>query len=124
MGFRSGAYCTIWSVERKTDTVTRCRVSISRKDKNTGEYVQDFGGFLSFIGTACAKKALSLHEKQRIKLGDVDVSNRYDKASGKEYTNFNVYSFELEGEPGSGGGGGGGGRPVDHGEPDDSDLPF
>lgn len=38
MGFRSGAYAKVWDVSPVSDTATKLRVSISRKDKNTGEY--------------------------------------------------------------------------------------
>ena len=101
MGFRKDSYATVWEVSRISDTMTKGRISISRKDKNTGEYVQDFGGFVAFCGTACARKALALKEKDRIKLGDVDVSNRYDKEKGTTYTNFNIFDFEMA--DGSGG---------------------
>ena len=101
--------------------MTSVRVSINRKDKNTGEYVQDFGGYVSFIGTACADKAAKLKPKDRIKLGDVDVNNRYDKERNQTYTNFNVYSFEMADAPQS--------APVSHADPEpdedpSSDLPF
>lgn len=102
MGFRTGAYCTVWSVERVSDTFTKGRISINRKNKNTGEYEQDFGGFVSFIGSACAQKALKLKEKDRIKLGDVDVSNRYDKAKNVTYTNFNIFGFQMADEANNG----------------------
>ena len=59
MGFRTGSYATIWSVESATDTRTKARISISRKNKQTGEYDTDFSGFVDFIGTAAARKALS-----------------------------------------------------------------
>lgn len=95
-GFRSNSYATVWSVERISDAMTKGRISISRKNRTTGQYEQDFGGFVSFAGTACASKALRLKERDRIKLGDVDVTNRYDKESGKSYTNFLIYSFEQD----------------------------
>lgn len=95
MGFRSGAFCSVWEINSLSNTQTKARVSISYKNKKTDEYEQDFGGFIVFVGTACAKKALSLKKGDRIKLGDVDVSNRYDQKSGKEYTNFKVFSFDT-----------------------------
>lgn len=63
MGFRTGSYATIWSVESASDTRTKARISISRKNKQTGEYDTDFSGFVDFIGTAAAKKALMLGSK-------------------------------------------------------------
>lgn len=128
MGFRKDSFATIWSVEPTSDTLTKARISISHKNRQTGEYENDFGGFVSFVGTAAAKKAASLKERDRIKLGDVDVTNRYDKEKNVTYTNFKVFSFEMADgtqaqqsksttEP----------QPhVDDGEIDDSDsrLPF
>ena len=95
MGFRKDAWATVWGTEVKSDTNTVVRLSINRKDKNTEEYVQDFGGFVSFVGTATAKQAAKLKEKDRIKLGDVDVSNKYDKEKNVTYTNFKCYNFIL-----------------------------
>ena len=73
---------------------------------------------------AAAGKAAKLHEGDRIKLGDVDVSTFYNKEKQTEYTTFKVFSFEVEGEqsakPKK--------KPVDDVEPEpedeDSDLPF
>ena len=98
MGFRKDAFATVWEVTPMSDTFTKGRISISRKDKESGEYSQDFGGYVSFIGTACAKRASKLKEKDRIKLGDVDVTTRYDKTKNTSYTNFNIYSFTKDGE--------------------------
>lgn len=125
MGFRSGVYATVWEVSPVKDTVTRGRISISRKDKRTDEYVTDFSGYVAFAGTVAASKALSLHERDRIKLGDVDVTNKYDKDKKVTYTNFNVFSFETHDEFS-----GGAGRTaqkkqeVDDGEFESDDLPF
>lgn len=88
----------VWSVEEVSGTQTKGRISISYKNKQTDQYEQDFSGFVTFVGTACAKKALGLKEKTRIKLGDVDVTNRWDAKTKKEYTNFKVFSFDLDGE--------------------------
>lgn len=96
MGFRTGSYAKVWTVEPKTETWTKCRISISRKNKNTGEYEQDFSGFVDFYGTAAAHKAAGLNEGDRIKLGDVDVSNTYDKESKVTYTNYKCFSFDLD----------------------------
>lgn len=102
MGFRKDTYATVWSVEPVSDTFTKGRISISRKDRQSGEYVQDFSGFVSFVGSACAKKAAGLKERDRIRLGDVDVTTRYDKQKNATYTNFLVFSFDKGGEQGSG----------------------
>ena len=56
---------------------------MSRKNKNTGEYETDFSGYVGFVGTVAAKKAAQLKEKDRIRLGDVDVTTKYDKYGAK-----------------------------------------
>lgn len=127
MGFRKNAFATVWSIEARSDTLVNGRISISRKNKQTGEYETDFSGFVSFYGTATAKKAASLKEKDRIQLGDVDVTTKYDKEKDKTYTNFKVFNFstqaEIDGEtqsldqtePE---------KVVDDGQIDDNELPF
>lgn len=101
MGYRTGSYAKVWEVNPRSDTHVSLRISTSRKNKQTGEYEQDFSGYVSALGTAAAKKAASLKEGDRIKLGDVDVVTRYDKDKKVTYTNFNLFSFEKE-EGGSG----------------------
>lgn len=96
MGFRVGAYAKVWQVENVSGTCTRCRISISRKNKETGEYDQDFSGYVSFVGTGCATKAAQLREGDTIKLGDVDATTRYDKVKKVTYYNYAVFSFEND----------------------------
>lgn len=97
MGFRKDAYATVWGVEVVSDTLTTGRISVSRKSRETNEYETDFSGYVSFVGTATAKKAAALKEKDKIKLGDVDVTTRYDKDKKISYTNFKVFSFDTSG---------------------------
>jgi len=134
MGFRTNSYATVWSVEPVKDTITKCRISINRKDRNTGEYVQDFGGFVSFVGTATAKKASLLKERDKIRLKEVDVTNHYDKERNTTYTNFSCFAFETESEFNNGENGTQQAAPtnrpdfdvnygVDSGEPDE-ELPY
>lgn len=94
MGFRANSYATVWSVESTRPNVTKVRLSTSRKNKQTGEYEQDFSGFCNFVGN-CAVDALRLRERDRIRLGDVDVTSRYDKEARREYVNYAVFSFEM-----------------------------
>lgn len=101
MGFRKDAWATCWGVEVKSDTLTQVRLSTSRKDRQTGEYKQDFSGFVAFVGTAAAKKAASLKEKDRIKLGDVDVTTKYDEDKKVTYTNFKCFNFETQNDTGA-----------------------
>lgn len=100
MGFRSGNWASVWSVEEGRGNTMKVRLSTSRKNKETDEYEQDFSGFCTFIGTAKAK-AEKLKAKDRIKLGDVDVTTWYNKEKGVEYVTYKVFDFETSN--GSGG---------------------
>lgn len=135
MGFRDGAYAMVSAgrdkdgnqfnpVKPMTDSWTKVRLYISRKNKETGEYVPEFSGVCDFYGTANAKKALSLKDRDRIKLEGTDVTVTYNKETQRTYTNFKVFGFEkqdgsqkqdaVEETQAS----------VDDGEVDDSRLPF
>lgn len=101
MGFRTGSYAKVWEVKPVSATMTELRISISRKNRDTGEYEQDFGGYVRCVGTACASQASGLREGDRIRIGDTDVTRRYDKEAQREYTNFVIFSFERDdGTPG------------------------
>lgn len=94
MGFRTGSYATIWEVKKGNGNYSDVRLSTSRKNKQTDEYVTDFSGFVRFVGTA-HQNAGSLKEKDRIKICDCEVTNSYDKEKKVTYTNFAVFSFEM-----------------------------
>lgn len=98
MGFKAGAYATVWSVESISDTKTKARITISRKNKQTEQWEQDFGGFVTFFGTATAHKAARLTEKDRIRLDSVDVCNKYDPLTKREFVNYKVFQFSTEDE--------------------------
>lgn len=128
MGFRTGYRATVWSVE-DVKGLTKVRLSTSRKNKDTGEYEQDFSGFCLFAGTAKAK-AEKLRERDRIVLGDIDVTTKYDREKNCEYVNYTVFDFE----PVTGATGGSApsrpavsAPPVDNpveGDTDEEELPF
>lgn len=93
MGFRTGSYATVWSAEQTRGNSVKVRLSTSRKNKQTNQYETDFSGFVYFCGSAGAE-ALRLHERDRIKLGDIDVTSRFDKEANREFVNYYAYSFE------------------------------
>lgn len=95
MGFRTGAFATVWSVEEKSPTMTKANISISKKNKQTDQWETEFSGFVDFIGTMNATKALKLSRKDRIKLGDVDVVIASGKKEGVYFTNYKVFNFET-----------------------------
>lgn len=94
MGFRSGAYATVWDVKPKTPNITQIRITISKKPRGSDEYVQDFSGFCSVIGATPAQAALALKQRDRIKLGDVEVTTQYVEEKDTTYTNYAIFSFE------------------------------
>lgn len=95
MGFRTGAYATIWEAPKPvSETLSKARISISKKNRQTGEYETSFSGYVAFCGTAAVNKASKLQVKDRIKLVDVDVENKYDNVARKEYWNARIWSFE------------------------------
>jgi len=101
MGFRNGAYAKIWEVKpNPTGKSTSVRLSVSRK-VGDGQYEDDFSGYASFIATA-NDRAAGLKKGDRIKLGDVDVSSRYNQEKKERSFSFKVFSFELaDGHPGA-----------------------
>ena len=99
MGFHEGAFATVWEITNQGDNFSKVRLSISRKDKKSDEYVTDFNGFVGLVGEANKKlglidSALSSGDRCRIKIGACDVSNKYNKDEGREY-NFTMFDFEM-----------------------------
>lgn len=106
MGFRNGAYASVFSVKKGDGNYYEVNLVTSKKNKNSGNYERDFGGFARFIGNAASgiakfdgKNAKDNGNRPitRIKLGDVETTNSYSKKDGvgKTYTNYVVYSFEY-----------------------------
>ena len=97
MGLRVGGYATIWSVEDKGN-YSNVKLTTSRKNQS-GQYETDFSGFVRFVGEA-HKNAGSLSEKDRVKVGEFDVQNSYNKEKGVTYYNVAIFAFEpAEGKP-------------------------
>lgn len=95
MGFRSGAYATVWDVQTISDTLTKIRISISRKNKQTKKFEEEFSDFVACIGTSAAKKAACLKERDRIRLGDVDSTTSRNKEKNIKYHNYKLFSFDV-----------------------------
>ena len=96
MGFRIGAYAKVWSIEPKSDTWTKLRISISRKKKDSEEYVYEYSGFADVSGTVPAARAAKLSEGDKIRLGEVDDMCSYDKERGVERSYRKIFSFFTE----------------------------
>lgn len=95
MGFRNGSFAKVWEIKPISDKKTDLRISISYKDKQTGEYIDDFSGFVSCCGSIPASKAARLKIGDRIKLGNVDVSRVYNKEKQTRFDTFKVFSFDT-----------------------------
>ena len=115
-----------------SDTLTKVNLSSDGKTRD-GTYEKDFSGFVAFLGTANAKKALSLKAKDHIILGDCEVKMTYGEDKKPKYTNFNVFSFEMAENKGNSGGSGGSGNSsyqkkadegIDYNPVEESRLPF
>lgn len=110
MGWRTGAYATVWAhrdkegkqrvVDAISDRMATVRISISRKDKNTGEYNTEFSKFVKFIGTGAVRKAMTLKERDRIKLLEIDYYETpkvpQPKTEDDYYKNWVIYDFEIQ----------------------------
>lgn len=125
MGFRANTYAKVWGVEPKSETNTKVKLSITKKNKETGAFDTEFSGFVLFVGSLNAKKAAALKEGDRIRLMDVDVTNTYNAEKKTTFTNFKCFSFEDGSFSDA--------QKVDHADPqpevgngniDDSRLPF
>lgn len=121
MGFREGAWATVWEVKKNPSGRSfNVNLSTSKKDRDTGEYETDWSGYAMFAGDA-AKKAATLKRGDRIKLNGCEVTTKYVKEQEKKYTNYTVWDYE----PSEFSSGGGKSKPVDEYEGDDiDDTPF
>lgn len=101
MGFRQDSYARVWSVENKGNYST-ARISISRKDKNTGAYNTDFqDGFVRLVGQAhTALQGVQIDDKKgvSIKISSCEVTNVYTSPDGKvSYTpHYTIFGLEVQ----------------------------
>lgn len=99
MGLRTGAYLTVWEVNDK-GKYADCRCTCSKKNKQTGNYEQDWNGFIRFIGQAHDVAIALTGERPRIKVGEFEVTNNYSKEKNTTYTNYAMFTCEnADGQP-------------------------
>lgn len=92
MGLKTGCTATIWSVEDK-GKYSEVRISTSHKNKGTQTWETDFGAYVRFIGAA-HEAAKTLAPKDRIRITEFEVTNRYDKERKTTYTSYAIFKFE------------------------------
>lgn len=96
MGFRTNAWAKVWDVEEVSNAVTKINISTSKKNKSTNKYETDFSGFARCVGTSCASKALKLKKGDTIQIGDCEVTTKYYPQKKVSYTNYSIFSFEVD----------------------------
>ena len=112
MGWRDGAYATVWPwtdkegrehvVNSVSDKLSTAKISIRSRVKGTDEYETQFNNFVRFVGTSAAQKARMLKARDRIKLLRVEYIE--SMKDGKKYDNWMVYDFEIQDQNTSGSG--------------------
>lgn len=98
--FGAGSYAKIWEIRAINPKYSDIRISTSKKDKETGEYSQDFGGYVRMVGKA-HEQMNYLHEGDKFKIVRCGVENRYDKEKKVTYNNFIIFDAEVEDAPAS-----------------------
>lgn len=111
MGFHNGVYATVWSVEDKGGYM-KVQLSISEKNRTTGEYETIWGDYVNFSGGKCAAyqkaKDFGLKRGDRVRILSADQRNRYDKDAKTKYYNTAVFDFEMADSANNGGNNNGG----------------
>lgn len=128
MGFRNGAYAKVWRItDLKDGAVVNIRgkdyqmrpanyasgrITVSKKDKKTGEYRTEFSNdFVKFVGSAREKAMLlgEIPEKKgvTIVIKDCDVQTYMKQpkdGTGKDgyvATSFTIFDFDVPDDSGS-----------------------
>lgn len=104
MGFRSGAYAKIWSIEKGKGNYYVADMSTSKKAKDRdGNEIQENGKtkyetdwsnkFVRLVGTA-AKQAETLNNGDSVKIESCDVTSKWSKEQNKEFVNYVIFAFD------------------------------
>lgn len=86
MGLREGVYATVWSASQKGKAYS-CQVSVSQKDKESGEYKTLYSGFVNFAGNA-ADKVAALGLPERMDRNNNSAFKRVRITSGPDVTTW------------------------------------
>jgi hypothetical protein len=88
----SKSYATVWKIEDKGKYCSG-RISSSKKDKRTGNYVSSNWN-VRFVGN-CLESAKKLQEKDKITITNGFIENIWDKENKKNWLTLIVFDFEL-----------------------------
>lgn len=98
--FGNDVYAKIKSVENKGN-YSVCKISTSKKNKQTDKYETDFVGKARFVGNAHLQHPM---DGQKIKITSCGVSNCYTKDDKLEFLNqpnYVVFGYELQDDGGA-----------------------
>lgn len=89
--FANNSYVTIWDIKKVEPNYIDAQISTSRKVNGT--YEQDFGGIVRFVGEA-KTVVENKKPKDRVKILECGVSNKYNKEKKTTYWNLVVFKCE------------------------------
>lgn len=93
---RNGAYCKIWEVRDGKGNYKEANISVSRKNKQSGNYDKVFGAWVRLVGTA-KDQVGKIDLSKNVKIAECEITNNYDKDKKTMYWNPVIYAFDLEG---------------------------
>lgn len=96
MGFHSGAIAKIWATKPSPSGKSIVAEMSTSKKKQDGGYETDWSNKFVLLAGKAAKEAESLADGATVKIGDCDVTSRWDSEKRIMYTNYVIFSFQSE----------------------------
>ncbi len=91
MGIKAnGATVMLFNIDKSREKAVRARIYMSHKDRETDEWIVDLSSYAWFFGDA-ADVVRELNEKDKVKIEEFDISNRYDPEEKKEWWSIKIY---------------------------------
>lgn len=105
MAFKNNAFATLWNIDKENKKVAKfsdkyadIQVTTSKKNKD-GKYETDFTGKVRCFGKALETlQELQFTEKDKVKLVEVEVNNKYDPIKKQTYINYICWELEPVGD--------------------------
>lgn len=100
MGFSTGKYAKIWAVKPSSSGKAYvAEMSTSRKKQDGNGYETDWSNKFVMLAGQAAKDAASMDVGKAgvtVRIGDCDVTNKYDAEKKTMYTNYVIFSFQKD----------------------------
>lgn len=93
MPFGIGCKAKVWDIDDK-EWCMSLRVSTESFSSKSKKHVQDFSGFVRCLNDAY-EKAKNLKVGDKILVKEFNVTSKYDATRHKDYTNFNIFDFDI-----------------------------